>query len=489
VIHTSRKSKIFFLIFCISLFSLLSCRPHNASTIAITHVTVIDPANSIIHPDFTVIVTQSRIYAVGPSVSTAIPPDTKIVDAAGKFMIPGLVDMHLHLLGAGEPFGSRKFILPLLIANGITTVRDMGGDVQQLKQLCKEIDAGKRIGPQIFFTGPYLDGDPPSFQPSIVVRYEAEANDVVKQLKSEGVDFIKVQSRLQPEGYFAIARASHANGMRYVGHVPDSVSASAASDAGQASIEHLTGVLLGCSSEEDQLRKRQFAVFEGSNSAIQSRQRALDWQRDLLESYSPEKARQLFQKFAANHTAQTPTLPLLVHLAFLTPATDLVNDPRMKYIPSNVHKIWEASRRANLLDQSEEQFKLRKELTLRSLALLKNMHDAGVTIMAGTDTTAPNVFPGFSLHEDLFYQVQAGLTPLQALQSATCVPATFLGRESQQGSIAIAQRADLLLLEANPIEDIRNTQKIWALVLDGKFLDRDKLNELLEGAERFASAH
>lgn len=489
MIHASRKSKIFFLIFCISLFSLLSCRPDNASTIAITHVTVIDPANSTIHPDFTVIVTQSRLSAVGPSVSTAISPDTKIVDAVGKFMIPGLVDMHLHLLGAGEPSGSRKFILPLLIGNGITTVRDMGGDVQQLKQIRKEIDAGKQIGPQIFFTGPYLDGDPPSFQPSIVVHNEAEANDALKQLKSEGIDFIKVQSRLLPEGYFAIARASHANGMRYVGHVPDSVSASAASDAGQASIEHLTGVLLACSSKEEELRKRQFAWPANDNYAEQSRQRMLDWQRELLDSYSPQKAKLLFQKFATNHTAQTPTLPLLIHLAYLRPETDMVNDSRMKYIPGNLQKIWKEARRASLTNQSDSEFQVRKELALKSLALVKGAHDAGVLIMAGTDTTAPNVFPGFSLHEDLFYQVQAGLMPMQALQTATSVPAKFLGRESQQGSIAVGQHADLLLLEANPIEDIRNTQKIWALILDGKFLDRGKLNELLEGAERYASAH
>jgi hypothetical protein len=311
----------------------------------------------------------------------------------------------------------------------------------------------------------------------------------VKQLKSEGVDFIKVQSRLQPEVYFAIARAARANGMRFSGHVPDSVTAAAASAAGQASIEHLTGILLGCSNKEDELSKRQFALPGSKYSANQSNQRTVDWQKDLLDSYSPEKARLLFQKFAVNHTAQTPTLPLLIHLAFLTPATDLPNDPRMNYIPGNVKRVWAEGRRASLFNQSEEEFKLRKQLALRSLATVKEMHDAGVAIMAGTDTTAPNVFPGFSLHDELFYEVQAGLTPMQALQSATSVPATFLDRESQQGSVTIGQLADLLLLDANPLEDIRNTQKIWAIVLNGQFLGRTKLDDHMKGAEQFASAH
>lgn len=397
--------------------------------------------------------------------------------------------MHVHLLGAGEPLGSRKFILPLLVANGIATVRDMGGDVAQLKKLQKEIASGKQIGPQIFFTGPYLDGDPPSFQPSIPVRNESDATRAVKLLKSLGADFIKVQSRLQPEAYFAIARAARENGIRYVGHVPDSVSASAASDAGQASIEHLTGILLACSAREDKLRSLQSARTLPGNSAERSEELMRIGQQELLDSYSPPKEKDLMRKFAGNHTTQVPTLPLLLHLAFVTPETDLPNDPRLKYIPGNLRIIWEEARRSSLAGHSETEFLVRNRLWRKSLALIKDMHNAGVTIMAGTDTTAPNVFPGFSLHDDLFYQVQAGLTPMQVLQSATSLPATFLHREAQQGSISNGQRADLLLLDANPLEDIRNTQKIWAVVLKGDFLDRGRLSAILESVEHFAATH
>ncbi len=226
-------------------------------TIAITHVTVIDATGEAPKADFTVIIEGQRISAVGPSSSTPIPHGAKIVDGSGKFLIPGLADMHIHLTGAGEPTGSREFIIPLLIANGITTVRDLGGKVEYLKALREEINSGKRAGPQIFFTGPYLDGNPPSFQPSVVVQNAAEAVAAVQTLKREGVDFIKVQSRLQPEAYYAIAEESKKQGIRFVGHVPDSITVVAASDAGQASIEHLTGVLFGCSSREEELRQRQ----------------------------------------------------------------------------------------------------------------------------------------------------------------------------------------------------------------------------------------
>ena len=397
--------------------------------------------------------------------------------------------MHLHVTGAGEPTGSREFILPMLIANGITTVRDMGGSVVLLKQLRQEIASGDRIGPQIFLTGPYLDGDPPYFQPSIVVRNAQDATAAVQQLKSAGVDFIKVQSRLQPAAYFAIASASRRAGMRYVGHVPDAISARAASEAGQASIEHLTGVLLACSTREDELRRRQLAAPPAHGSVNKSIERLRVWQQDLLDSYSEEKAAQLFQTFVANHTWQVPTFPLLIHLAYLTPETDLATDSRMKYVSANVRKIWDAGRRESLANQGPAEFQMRRGLIKRSLAVFKQMYVAGVPVMAGTDTTTPNVFPGSGLHEDLNYLVQAGLTPLEALQAATVRPAEFLGRAAEQGTIAPGKRADLVLLDANPLDDIRNTQKIDAVIVNGKLLNRGDLDALLAKVAAFAASH
>jgi Amidohydrolase family len=468
------------------LFSTACSRPYPA-TLAITHATVIDATGAPPKPNSTILIDGAKISSAGPDSSLEIPAGTPVINAAGKYLIPGLADMHLHLMGAGEPAGSREFILPLLIANGITTVRDMGGDVAQLKKLKKEIESGDQLGPQIFFTGPYLDGDPPSFQPSIVVVAPAEADAAVRRLKSEGVDFLKVQSRLKPDAYFAIAEAAHKENIRFVGHVPDSISAAQASDAGQASIEHLTGILLACSSREAELRQQQLNPPPRKETPRQTSLRQRAWQQAVLNTYSREKAQQLYAKFLANHTWQVPTLPLLIDLAFLTPATDRANDPNLKYIPQNLQKIWKQGRAESLANKTSGDFLLRAKLVEASLKSVGDMHAAGIPMIAGTDSTAPNLVPGFALHESIADLVRAGFTPMEAVQAATSKPAEFLGRSNQQGTIAPGQRADLVLLDANPLEDIHNTEKIHAVVLKGKFLDRAALDALLNKAAQFAA--
>jgi imidazolonepropionase-like amidohydrolase len=471
------------------LFLLLiaACSKPHPATIAITHATVIDATGALPQPNSTVLLDGIKISAVGPDSSIEIPSGARIIDATGKYLIPGLADMHLHLMGAGEPAGSREFILPLLIANGVTTVRDMGGDVTQLKKLKKAIDIGDQPGPQIFFTGPYLDGNPPSFQPSIVVVTPAEADAAVHKLKAEGVDFIKVQSRLKPAAYFTIAKAAHKENIRFVGHVPDSISPSQASDVGQASIEHLTGVLLACSSREAELRQQQLNPPPRKETPRQTSLRQRAWQQAVLDTYSHEKAQQLYAKLLANHTWQVPTLPLLIELAYLTPATDRASDPNLKYVPQNLQKIWKQGRAESLANKTSGDFLLRAKLVEASLKAVGDMHAVGIPMMAGTDSTGPNLVPGFALHDSIADLVRAGFTPMAALQAATSKPAEFLGRSSEQGTIAPGQRADLVLLDANPLENIRNTQKIHAVILEGKFLDRATLNALLDKAAQFAA--
>lgn len=477
-------------LFALTIITLLcSCsRPRNP-VLAITHVTVIDATGSPPQTDLTLLIADQQIATLGPSSSTAIPRGALILDATGKFLIPGLADMHVHLTGAGEPAGSREFILPLLLANGITTVRDMGGNVEDLLRLHNEITSGIRLGPQIFFTGPYLDGDPPRYQPSIVVRSASEARAAVDRLAIEGVNFIKTQSGLSLEAYFAIADESKQFHVRFVGHVPDRVSAMAASQAGQASIEHLTGVLLACSYKEEELRRARFTPNPRNETSAQAHARDRVWGRKLLDTYSPQEADALLRAFVTNGTWQVPTFPIMGHLGFVTPKTNLLHDPRMRYVPHNVRKIWFQGVQAQLENYSEADFTLREEIVHRSLELVGKMQVAGVRIMAGTDIAAPNVFPGSSLHEDISFLVEAGLTPMQALQAATKNPAEFLGTLQTQGTVEKGKVADLLLLDANPLDDIHNTQKIRALVLQGRLWDRTALDGLLVSVEKFARAN
>jgi len=466
-----------------------SCSAPRKSTLAITHVAVIDATGSPPQRDMTVLIADQHIAAFGPTSSIKIPDGSQVFDAAGKYLIPGLADMHVHLTGAGEPRGSREFILPLLLANGVTTVRDMGGSVEDLARLRIEISSGARLGPQIFFTGPYLDGDPPAYQPSIVVKSANEARTATDRLAIAGVDFIKTQSRLGRDSYFAIAQETTQLHVRFVGHVPDRISAMEASKAGQASIEHLTGILLACSSKEEELRRAGLAPAPPNETPAQTQARERTWRRALLDSYSPQKAESLLQAFRSNGTWQVPTFPIMLHLGFVTPKTNLLNDARMRYIPQNVRKIWNQGVQGQLDNYSEADFALREEIVKRSLTIVGEMQLVGVRIMAGTDLAAPNVFPGFSLHDDLTLLVEAGLTPMQALQAATKDPAEFLGKLQTQGTVEKGKLADLVLLDFNPLDDIHNTQKIQALVLRGKLLDRNALNEILAAEEKFAATN
>jgi len=208
-----------------------------------------------------------------------------------------------------------------------------------------------------------------------------------------------------------------------------------------------------------------------------------------LDSNSQCKTDALASKFARNGTWQVPTFPTLVHLGFVTPQEDLGADWRLRYVPQNLQAIWRQGRNGQLERYGSDDFALRDEVVKRSVSVVGKMNLAGVSIVAGTDTAAPNVFPGFSLHEDLEYMVKAGMTPLQALQAATTKPAEFLGRSAEQGTIDAGKRADLVLLDADPLADIRNTQKIRAVIVNGKLLDRGELDRVLAGVERYAAMH
>jgi imidazolonepropionase-like amidohydrolase len=469
-------------------FFVCACsKSHSPAPLAITHVTLIDATGAAPKPDVTVEIVDQKIQAITSSAIAQLPSDAQIIDGSGKFMIPGLADFHLHLTGAGEPTGSRDFFMPLLLANGITTVRDMGGYLEALGPLRKEIRSGKRLGPQIFFGGPYLDGDPPSFQPALVVTNSTQATDDVQSLVAQGVDFIKVQSILSRTAYFAIAAAAKQQHISFVGHVPDRVTAAEASDAGQKSIEHLTGVLRACSSAEPRLMDEQFRGAPKNETMQGSLSRQTAWERELLSTYSDKTCDALIAKFRANQTWQTPTLVLLRHDAYPTPQSDAAVANELKYVPKAIVSNWQKARKKQDKSASAAEYDHRDQLFDRSSQVVGKMQVAGVGILAGTDSAAPELVPGFSLHEELALLTQAGLTPMQALQAATKNPADFMGIIQKQGTIEVGKNADLLILDANPLDDIRNTEKIRAVLIRGRLLDRAALDKLLTEVSTFAA--
>ncbi len=428
------------------------------ATIALTHVAVIDVAGAVLKPDMTVVITGDHISAIGDSSKTSVPAEAKVVDATGKFLIPGLWDMHVHWYA--------KNTFTLFTANGVTGVRQMFGNSDLLRWR-DEIAKGSMLGPRMVVASRIIDGPEPIWPNSISVRNEAEGREAVRKVKQWGADFVKVYALLPRDAYFGIADEAKQQSITFVGHVPTSVSPGEASDAGQKSIEHLTGILIACSDKETELREE---LVKATSPEARSRVQAT-----ALGTYDEKKAMDLFGRFVRNQTWQCPTLTVLRSNAYLGDE-NFRQDGRLKYISRQLQQRWSV-RIANRDNAGT------KKVFQKQLGIVGAMSKAGVPILAGTDTGNPFCFPGFSLHEELALLVIAGLTPIEALRSATLNPAKFFGLEKTLGTIEQGKIADLVLLDANPLLDIRNTQRINAVISNGRLFDRKALDTMLGEAQ------
>ena len=439
--------------------------------LVIDHATVVNVNDGSLLRNMAVVITGDRISAVTASAKAKPLKGAQVVDGSGKFVIPGLWDMHVHTIFGDWLPKDEKIILPLFVANGITGVRDMGGDLEELKVWRAQIAAGKLLGPRMVISGPMLDGPVPRFPSSAPVKDAADGKRVVDELQKSGADFIKIQSLIPRDGYFAAADEAKKLGIPFVGHVPDAVRASEASNAGQASIEHFTGIFEACSPMEDQFLKGP----KGPGK--------------FVETYDQARAKTLIELLTKNQTWQVPTL-VWEHGQWLIDESDFAKDPLTKYAPAAwKDRTWPMFTKDILKDMDTDPLPVRERFTQMELEMVNQMHKAGVPFLAGTDTAAGvHVFPGFSLHEELTYFVKAGLTPLEALQTATRNPAVFLGKTSDFGSVESGKLADLVVLDANPLDDTRNTQKIRAVVLAGKYFSREQLDAMLRSEEEAAAS-
>jgi imidazolonepropionase-like amidohydrolase len=453
------------------LASFFGATPSFADTLAITHINLIDATGGPELPDMTVLVRDGRITELGKSSMVIAPPDSKTVNGSGKYLIPGLWDMHVHTIFGDWLPRNEKVTLPLFVANGVTGVRDMGGDLEELKQWRSAIAAGKLLGPRMIIAGPMLDGPVPRFPSSAPISNAADGARTVDELKARGVDFIKIQSLIPRDGYFAAAAEAKKQGITFVGHVPDAVRASEASNAGQKSIEHFTGIFEGSTAIEDALLKGPKSL--GLN----------------VKNYDPVRAKTLIALMAKNQTWQVPTL-VWERGQWLVDDIDLSHDPLAKYAPASWRDhTWPMFVTDIMKDMDTDPLPVRKRFVQMELDMTLAMFKAGVPFMAGTDTAAGvHIFPGFSLHQELVLFQRAGLTPMQALQTATLNPAKFMGRTADLGTVEKGKLADLVILDADPLKDIANTQKIRGVVLAGRYFDRAALDNMLRNIEKAAAA-
>lgn len=457
--------------------------------LAFVNVNVVDVEQGQILSDHTVVVRENRIVDVGPAATVSTPASAQVIDASGKFVIPGLWDMHVHTLQTwpvgDETVDLHDTFFPLFVANGVTGVRDMNGSIDVLLRARDRMESGLLKGPRVVAAGLMVDGEEWSFG-SIAVASHEDGRNAVRQLVEAGADFVKVGGLTPRDAYFGVVEAAEENGLPYAGHVPFQITASEASEAGQQSIEHLDGVLLGCSANEPVLRRDAETLIssEGAFSHLWlARVRA---EASALDTWDAERCSALISQFAENQTWHVPTLVLKRATAFIDDPS-VYQDPRTAYIPSYLLDTW-GQDNALTGQYTPEDFMNDKRVFSRHLELVEELHRSGVRLMAGTDTVDPYIFPGSSVHDEMELFAQAGFTPLEALQTATWNPAQYLGMTDSLGSIDVGMIADLVLLDENPLEDIRNTRRIWAVVLDGEVLDKQAINDILSESTEAAAA-
>jgi imidazolonepropionase-like amidohydrolase len=464
------KQLLLWVLFLACCCATVHAQSSSTPQLVIEDVTVIDTTGGRALPHRTVVVRNGIIDQVAENAdhSDARPAGVHL-GGKGKFLIPGLWDMHVHMVfGDWFPRG-KEVTLPLFIANGVTGVRDMGGELEVLQQWRKEIAAGILIGPRMVISGPMLDGPQPRFPSSIAIATPEDGRRAVDDLKRRGADFIKLQSLIPREAVFAIAGEARKQKIPFVGHVPDAVRASEATNAGQESFEHLIGIFEGSSPLENEFLKGP----KGPGK--------------FLSTYDSKRAATLFALLAKSQTWQCPTL-VWERGGNLIDETDFTHDSRAKYVPAYWKDVtWKRFTGQIIHEFNTDDLATRRRFVEKELEVVNAMHRAGIPFLAGTDTPpGVYIFPGFSLHEELQRFVAAGFTPLEGLQTATLNPAKFLGMENQLGTVEKGKLADLVLLDANPLDDIRNTQKIAAVIVNGRYLSRADLDNMLAGAEAAA---
>ena len=420
-----------------------------ADITAFVHVTVVPMDRERVLRNWTVVVADGRIRNLGPSSAIKVPKDATLIDGRGKYLMPGLADMHAHTWEEEE--------LPLFLANGVTTIRNMFGGPIHLRWK-ERIAAGDLVSPTIYTAGPIIDGNPPIW-PGPVVENRTQAREIVTRQHTAGYDFLKVYSRLSPEAYDAVIQEGTAQGLSVSGHVPDSVGLAAALRSGIKSLEHLSGY--------EVLTKKETGPGE---EAV--------WAR-LDESQFAAVARET----AKSGTWNCPTLVLYQHR--IAPGEPeflrtLIERPEMRYVSPETVRQWRPENNYLKNSSPARAASSRGKGDIMRKKLVKALHDAGARLLLGTDCGNPFVAPGFSLHLELRNFVDAGLSPFEAIRAGTSGAAEFMNADAEFGTVASGSRADLILVEENPLEDVSNVGKRAGVMVRGKWYSQAELQSELD---------
>lgn len=424
----------------------------HAETIALVGVNVVPMDREVVLSDRTVLVEDGTIIKIGPRGSVALPDAARIIEADGKYLLPGVAEMHAHIPGRREREGWLQDVLLLYVANGVTTARGMLGAPCHL-ELRKQVANHEMLGPRIFTSGPSLNGNS--------VEGVDQARAMVMEQAERGYDFLKLHPGLSRDEYEAIAGSARESGMPVAGHVPVEVGLSGALAAGQATIEHLDGYM-------------QAMLRGGPETAPDPGFFGVGLVDQVDTSRIPRLARETRQAGVWN----VPTLSLIQN--FMLPEDPVVTamKPEMAYIPRDMLRGWIASKRGILDAPGYDPGKASEFVAVRA-ALVKALHDQGAGLLLGSD--APQVFnvPGFSIHDELDALVSAGLTPYQALRTGTVLPAEFFGAADRFGALREGLAADFILVSGNPLLSVTALREPLGVMVRGRWLDRAEIDRRL----------
>ncbi len=459
----------------VSLVSMPAAAREKADVL-IRHATVIDVEHARTIPDQAVATRGDRIVAVGADAAVARAwGAAREVDGKGRYLIPGLWDMHVHFGGGPALVDENKALLPLYVAYGITTIRDCAGDLPyDVLKWRGEIADGALFGPTLLSAGPKIEGIKPVWKGTLETGSEADVDAAIAKLKALKVDFIKItDSTLKPELFLYAVRKAKEAGLRTSGHIPMALTVGQAVDAGLSSIEHLSYAHKAGSKDEARIAA-DFAAGRIDRATATAQ---------LDASFDPATAMASYRNLKDHGVFVTPTLNIERLLAYLD-TDDHAKDAFLAYVGPGLRKTyqWRIDRAAKA---TPEQIAARHRDYRATAAVMPLLEKAGVTIMAGTDAGFLNSFdyPALGLHQELALYVENGLTPAEALAAATRAGPAWFGKLDRYGAVETGKQADLVLLDRNPLEDIHATQSVNTVVLRGKVEDRATLDRLLAEAK------
>lgn len=420
-------------------------------TVAFVDVNVVPMDQERVVERQTVIVQDGRITAIGPVDGTPIPEGAVRVEGQGRYLMPGLAEMHGHIPTNDAQYA--EDVLFLYVANGVTLVRGMLGDPSHL-DLRDRVARGELIGPTIFAAGPSFGGN------NSATAEAAEAR--VREQHAAGYDLLKVMSPSR-EGYEAMARTAHELGIPFAGHVPGSVGIEGAIAARQATVDHLDRYVEYMVADGASMEGRGFGFF-GSNVV------------DLVDT---SKMPAIVEATRAAGVWNVPTLSLVENLAMPETPEEMIQAPEMRYMPRAVLDEWVRAKHGYQQRQDFQPPAAQRLVEVRR-QLLKSLHDAGAPILLGSDAPQWYNVPGFSLHKEMGMMVDADLTPYEVLVTGTRNPAVYFGTPDEFGTVEVGRRADLILVDANPLTDIANAHRIAGVMVQGSWLPADEIQRKLD---------